>query len=203
MEKRTKKIIIISVSLLAIGGVAYWLWWRNKPKTDGSTDVPLATDDSGSSSPLSTLALPKGDGPSDVKAFQDWMDINRPNWVNGKNLNKGRGYGTYGPSTQKAWASYKAEYQKGSSPKPIASRRVTASYFTDPSQMIGKKVYSAVPKPLYNFSNTQVGTTKKGEYVGIVKTVTRAKVGTYWDLSVASPLGGVYKITSGGLEFLI
>lgn len=51
-----------------------------------------------------------GKNKSQVKAFQDWMDATHPNWVNGKNLNKGPGYGTYGPSTTKAYANYGAEY---------------------------------------------------------------------------------------------
>jgi hypothetical protein len=49
-----------------------------------------------------------------IKAFQDWMDSTHPNWVgctdskctNGKNLNKGKGYGTFGPSTTKVWNLY-------------------------------------------------------------------------------------------------
>jgi hypothetical protein len=49
-----------------------------------------------------------------VKDFQDWMDINHPNWVKGKNLNKGGGYGKFGPSTSAAWRKYKNEYLGGS-----------------------------------------------------------------------------------------
>ena len=49
-----------------------------------------------------------------TKDFQDWMDTNHPNWVgctdnactNGKNLNKGNGYGNFGKSTTKAWNLY-------------------------------------------------------------------------------------------------
>ena len=49
-----------------------------------------------------------------VKKFQDWMDINHPNWVKGKNLNKGGGYGKFGPSTSAGWNKYKDEYLGGS-----------------------------------------------------------------------------------------
>jgi hypothetical protein len=49
-----------------------------------------------------------------VKDFQDWMDTNHPNWVKGKNLNKGGGYGKFGPSTSAAWKKYKDEYLGGS-----------------------------------------------------------------------------------------
>jgi hypothetical protein len=50
-----------------------------------------------------------------VKKFQNWMDSNHPNWVKGsKNLNKGGGYGKFGPSTSAAWSKYKNEYLGGS-----------------------------------------------------------------------------------------
>jgi hypothetical protein len=50
-----------------------------------------------------------------VKKFQDWMDTNHSNWVKGnKNLNKGGGYGKFGPSTSAAWKKYKDEYLGGS-----------------------------------------------------------------------------------------
>lgn len=40
---------------------------------------------------------------NNVKTFQDWMDTNNPNWLStGKSLDKGTGYGNYGPNTQKA-----------------------------------------------------------------------------------------------------
>lgn len=60
-----------------------------------------------------------------TKAFQDWMDINHPNWVgctdskctNGKNLNKGKGYGTFGPSTTKAWNLYDNDFNAQYNPK--------------------------------------------------------------------------------------
>jgi len=48
-----------------------------------------------------------------VKLFQSWLDQAHPGWhkkysVLGNDPNKG--YGKYGPNTQKAWASYKDEY---------------------------------------------------------------------------------------------
>ena len=45
-----------------------------------------------------------------VKAFQDWLDISHPKWVNGKNLNKGDGYGNLGPKTKKQWSLYSWDY---------------------------------------------------------------------------------------------
>ena len=64
---------------------------------------------------VTVLAIPKSLKDAEgVKKFQDWMDINHPNWVKGKNLNKGGGYGKFGPSTSNAWAKYKNEYLGGS-----------------------------------------------------------------------------------------
>jgi hypothetical protein len=55
----------------------------------------------------------------DIKAFQDWLDVNAKGWATGYKdgiINKGqngRGYGNFGPRTQKAWATYKDQYLKG------------------------------------------------------------------------------------------
>ena len=54
-------------------------------------------------------------GPGTVQQFQDWLDINYPTWLNGGKLNKGKGYGSYGPSTQKAFTQYGSAYQNSSS----------------------------------------------------------------------------------------
>jgi len=119
MEKKNKKILLITSAILLIGGgVGYWLWKRNKDKNAGKTDsddkgTPSVDDDKGTPP---KGEQPKVDKPANVTAFQDWMDKNHPNWVKGKNLNKGSGYGNFGAYTQKAWATYKAEYQKGSAP---------------------------------------------------------------------------------------
>jgi hypothetical protein len=63
---------------------------------------------------MKKLLIEQGDKTPKIKAFQDWMDSTYPNWVgctdskctNGKNLNKGKFYGTFGPSTTKAWNLY-------------------------------------------------------------------------------------------------
>jgi len=58
--------------------------------------------------------------PKDVKAFQDWLDTNKPGWTTGKNYKTiskkpERGYGKYGPLTKAAWNKYKGEYQPNQS----------------------------------------------------------------------------------------
>lgn len=55
---------------------------------------------------------PVQDKPQDIKVFQDWLDANHPDWLKGTKLNKGRGYGTFGPNTSKAWSLYKNEFIK-------------------------------------------------------------------------------------------
>lgn len=60
----------------------------------------------------------------EIKQFQDWMDLNHPNWINknGKYLNlnytpqfpdrhlNGEGYGIYGPQTKTQFENFKVEY---------------------------------------------------------------------------------------------
>ena len=57
------------------------------------------------------VALDGSSPKSETKAFQDWLDAKGLKWVkatntdltNGSKLNKGSGYGNFGPSTSKAW----------------------------------------------------------------------------------------------------
>ena len=51
-----------------------------------------------------------------VKLFQDWLDTNAKNWATGFTngvLNKGAGYGNFGPRTQKAWNTYGRRFLSG------------------------------------------------------------------------------------------
>ena len=56
--------------------------------------------------------LDGNNGPKDVKVFQDWLDKYYPTWLKGGKLNKGRGYGTFGPNTKAAWLKYKSQYKE-------------------------------------------------------------------------------------------
>jgi|688.fasta_scaffold79591_4 hypothetical protein len=111
-SKKTVLIVIVIIVAVILLSVASWLIYKKffKKNTDEKNDVPLTNDD-GTPVLINQTQVVAG-GPSDVKAFQDWMDIEHPNWVKGKNLNKGSGYGTYGPSTQAAWALWKTDFQK-------------------------------------------------------------------------------------------
>ena len=85
-----------------------------KPKEVEDTTVPNFTNDTYFTTIFNGSWIPKiKDEHSKtvkVKAFQDWLDINHPKWVNGKNLNKGDGYGNLGPKTKKQWSLYSWDY---------------------------------------------------------------------------------------------
>jgi hypothetical protein len=74
---------------------------------------------------MKKLLIEQGDKTPKIKAFQDWMDSTHPNWVgctdskctNGKNLNKGNGYGTFGPSTTKVWSTWGNDFNAQYNPQ--------------------------------------------------------------------------------------
>jgi len=126
MEQATKKKLLIGGALLVVAGVGgYFLYKFFKDKADkkreeeqkGKDQSQPTTSPTPTTTPSSGGAFGPFKNSTEVKAFQDWMDKNYPNWVNGKNLNKGSGYGTYGPSTTKAWNTYGAEYIKATTTK--------------------------------------------------------------------------------------
>lgn len=130
MEKRTKKILLISGSILVIGGVAYWLWKQHKKKLEEQRqqqeqdNKPQVGPSPGAvvPSPSAQIVVPTELNSVDkIKAFQDWMDANGKGWIvgadgkyytNGKPnlLNKGKGYGTFGKSTSAVWNFYKNDF---------------------------------------------------------------------------------------------
>jgi len=64
--------------------------------------------------PSSRIITEQLNSVAEVKKFQDYMDTIGP-WVKSPSggyvkLNKGRGYGTFGPNTQAAWRVYKDRY---------------------------------------------------------------------------------------------
>ena len=195
MEKRTKKILLTSASILLILGGVFWLWRRNKPKEDETTD---GNTNLGSGTPS---YQPSSDVPSDVLAFQKFANSKgySPKLVED---------GIWGSKTSAAWKVWGKEYNKLSpsttiAPKSSAQKKVTSSYFTDPSKMVGKNVYSnSSVTSLYNTVLNRVGTAKKDEFLGAVTKVERTSTGDYI-LTVVSPLKNVYKVFAGSVYFLI
>lgn len=122
MKDSTKRILLIGGSLLVLGGVAYYFFvYRPKhPKGNEGTSDELPPEDalqdeSFGTTATSSIQVPTElNTPEKIKAFQDWMDTIGP-WVKGsdgkyKLLNKGAGYGLFGPSTSAAWNYYKSQY---------------------------------------------------------------------------------------------
>lgn len=96
----------------------------------------------------------------DIKAFQDWLDVNAKGWATGYKdgiINKGQnggGYGKFGPRTQKAWATYKDQFLKGGD------------------------TTTQTPPEIEGEDNTQTIDPNDGEYGGGATTEQPAKVET-------------------------
>ena len=98
----------------------------NKWKTNTSTAAASSgATSSGAASTAATSSIPTE--LKDVKAFQTWLDKNKPGWhdkYNTLGTDPAKGYGKFGPRTSKAWSTYKDEYLKGTNtptPTPTAN----------------------------------------------------------------------------------
>lgn len=132
MKDSTKKYLIIGGSILAIGGVIYYFYNQAKKKRLAEEEKKRLEEEAAAlaakqqqnqqsgggstlSGGLSSSSIPSELNTTEkIKAFQDWMDT-VGNWVkdaSGKyvKLNKGAGYGNYGPSTSSAWNAYGKQY---------------------------------------------------------------------------------------------
>jgi hypothetical protein len=207
MEQATKKKLLIGGALLVVAGVGgYFLYKFFKDKADKKREEEQKEKDQSqpTTSPTPTTTPSSGGafGPfknsTEVKAFQDWMDKNYPNWVNGKNLNKGSGYGTYGPSTTKAWNTYGKIYQD--------SLALSNKVFANTADLLasninganGKDIYATVDNPIFNMDNKPAGTIKGGSRMG---KVISAKKGTSGFAVTFQATNGVnYWTTSSGTK---
>lgn len=137
MKDSTKKILLIAGSILVLGGVGYYFYDKAKKKRLAEEEkkrleaeaAAAAAAAAAQNKPVTgnfgegggaTVIGPITSTPEElnttekVKAFQDWMDTVGP-WVKSSSgkyvkLNKGIGYGSFGPSTQAAWKGYKDRY---------------------------------------------------------------------------------------------
>jgi len=118
MKDRTKRILLIGGSLLVIGGVIYYFIKKGRGSNTIAIDETSAPQDALTDQIVTTGSTSNTPSelntPTKIKAFQDWMDTIGP-WVKGSDgkyrlLNKGAGYGTFGPSTSAAWSFYKSAY---------------------------------------------------------------------------------------------
>lgn len=124
MTPQTKKVVVITISLLSLAGLSYFAYTYFKKKKEEdvlptpSDTIPTTTPTTTTSgntntippiiveSPTSGLKpLSNAEIVSVTKGFQDWMDFFNPKWLNdGTNLNKStaKGYGRFGTQTKKA-----------------------------------------------------------------------------------------------------
>jgi len=118
------------------------------------------------------------DQPEDIKDFQDWMDENNPNWVNGKNLNQGGGYGNFGPKTSAAWASWKSNYLDSKKEKDNTPVDNTKYYYNDGGKTSSVQTKEEIDELITN------GTITPDTLIYTSKSRTWAKASTYSDLDV-------------------
>lgn len=191
-KNRKTGLIIGSIVLLgAAGGIGYWLWKKAKDKKDAEAArlAAEANNSAGTDTTSTDSTKPDSgttvttDKPADIKAFQDWMDKYHPNWVNGKNLNKGSGYGSFGPATKGAWAAWKTEYSKTAGPvAPVQTKKsVTSLTLQNPAALRGKKIYANNDlTPILNIlGDKRISRAKKDELLGQVTSVERTSSGNY------------------------
>jgi len=141
----TKKILVWSTVVAILGVASYFgfkYYKKKKAEKLGSgtdnlnvnpeTNLSESVSTIGAESPFKTKA--------EIQAFQDWLDITHPLWINDngkwKNLRigtatepnrhvSGKGYGTYGKSTASAYSKWGSEYAvKPKTDKPIVDNSV-------------------------------------------------------------------------------
>jgi hypothetical protein len=100
---------------MTIGGINLSKSFNTERVSDGGDSS--SGGGSGSSKPV-TIKVPIPPELKDatgVMKFQDWLDSNHAGWAYGSiyptgKVEGGKGYGRFGPRTQKAWKSHKNEY---------------------------------------------------------------------------------------------
>lgn len=129
MEQSKKRKILIWGSVLVIASVGGFLLAKYLKKKKEEEERKKAEADAAAAAAAAAAAQSSGGGGSgsagggsskstpfksadEIKAFQDWLDTKYPTWLNGGKLNKGSGYGTFGPSTSSAYTTYGAEWKK-------------------------------------------------------------------------------------------
>ena len=117
MEKRTKKILLVSGSLLLIGG-ALWLWWKNRPKKDEVTGEDLSPKDNAPLGIATNIGKPIATAPTStvipsVKPIlvpaKDVLSGNI-NGANRKAIYAGQDVQVYNMSSQLAFTVKKGDY---------------------------------------------------------------------------------------------
>jgi len=132
------------------------------PEVSAPEKEKTPTPSQPSQEPIIPQELSNSEG---VKKFQDWLDQNKKGWATGYLdgvLNKqGRGYGRFGPRTQKAWNQYKTEYLTPTSTGGETQQQPKKDYSTFYDQK--KKDLEQLYQPLSNNSNNNVTQTSQSQ----------------------------------------
>jgi hypothetical protein len=236
MDAKGKKRIIIWVSVAALLGVGGYFAYTKliKPKLDekkakkaaeeaaklaassgstptsGSGSAPSNTSSGSSSAPLTQ---------AQTRAFQDWMDINHPNWVRATNsaLNNGtnlgsipsKGYGTFGTSTTAAYNKYGAEWRASlnvTAPRP-AQAHVPASGYS----AIGRNAFPKTGNTYANvwsrpdasvsnwFGSYFIGQINQPNIIGRIVNTTIGADGQIWyNVTLLTPLSNSTAVNNLG-----
>ena len=164
------KKIVLPLALLAAGAIAYFLIKKKETivsTTPPPTPLPLPLP------PPTTRTNPFGTTQL-VKDFQDWLDINHPNWVNGGKLNKGSGYGNFGMLTAAAYNSYGKDYAAALL-NPILNVFSTLKVgdYVNAKNSTGAYTSNTMVKryPMGNIEGILSGTLLKGYYAGQIDEI--------------------------------
>jgi hypothetical protein len=167
MEKKTKKILLVSGSLLLVGG-AFWLWWRSRAKKDETKTDGNVIDtgntgggQSGGGSPVSQTSPTR---PSNVLSFQRFANSKgyTPKLVED---------GKWGSKTSAAWRVWGNDYEKGVTPvalkkgdrlMPRLPMANAVAYSAQTGKAIGRIKLAVFESPTSNsswfFANTMIPT---------------------------------------------
>jgi hypothetical protein len=74
--------------------------------------TPTGTSQSTTGATPSVVTTKPFSTSAEIKKFQDWLDSNYPTWLKNGKLNKGSGYGSYGPNTENAYKAYGSIYNE-------------------------------------------------------------------------------------------
>jgi hypothetical protein len=175
MEKKNKKILLISSAVLLIGGaIGYWLWKRKKDFI--AEETPMAEKPSTETSIAQTTPTSLGtstsveDKPANVLAFQRYANSKgwSPRLVDD---------GIWGSKTRAAWAKWGADFKK--------SNGLIASGFTK-----GDKLMVRFP-----LANSIAYSRQTGKAIGRITNATFEQDSNKngWFLGTALIPVGIYK----------
>jgi len=204
----TGRTLAITASVLAILGTGGYLIYtklikpkneekaKKKAEEDATKNAQPQQQQQGGGTPspgnLATTTQPFTSS-AEVKAFQDWMDVNYPTWLNGGRLSKGNGYGTFGPSTSNVYETHKQEYCDLTGICPLGlvkSQRLQPTKSTDFNMLqsfLGKWWY----KTLYPQDNKLQLSTKNPDFTTTTRTLIDFYINGYGEFMLYDKKSGI------------